>query len=185
MKIVILDRDGVINLDSDDFIKNVHEWIPIDGSIQAIAKLFQAGYRIYVATNQSGLGRGLFSLDDLEAMHNKMRNLVREAGGDIAAIFFCPHTPDDNCACRKPLPGLLEQVRQHAGVELLDTPMIGDSLRDLEAGLAVGCRPVLVKTGKGIKTLQTITESALQILAQLQVYDSLAQAADALLEDNK
>lgn len=183
MKIVILDRDGVINLDSDQYIKNVDEWIAIDGSIEAMAKLSRAGYKVYVATNQSGLGRGLFSLNDLNAMHEKMRTLVYAEGGEIAAIVYCPHTPEDHCACRKPLPGLLEQVQRHAGVDLLNVPMIGDSLRDLEAGQAVGCRPILVKTGKGAKTLKTILESKLPIQAQLQVFDSLAQATDALLEN--
>lgn len=148
-KLVILDRDGVVNLDSDHFIKTPDEWIPIDGSLEAIAVMNQAGYRVVIASNQSGIGRGLFEMSALNAMHEKMYKALTRLGGRVDAIFFCPHTAADGCDCRKPRPGLLEQAAQRLGVELRGVPLVGDSLRDLEAGIAMGCVPHLVLTGKG------------------------------------
>ncbi|CAG9174621.1 D-glycero-beta-D-manno-heptose 1,7-bisphosphate 7-phosphatase [Cupriavidus respiraculi] len=153
-KFVILDRDGVINLDSDHFIKTPDEWIPIAGSLEAIASLNQAGYRVVVASNQSGIGRGLFEMSALNAMHEKMYKALANLGGRVDAIFFCPHTAADGCDCRKPKSGLLEQASERFGIELKDVPIVGDSLRDLEAGVALGCSPHLVLTGKGTRTLQ-------------------------------
>ncbi len=152
MKLVILDRDGVINHDSDDYIKSPDEWIPIDGSPEAIARLSQWGYRVVVATNQSGVGRGLFSMDMLNAIHDKMHRVVSQAGGRIEAIFFCPHTDKDKCACRKPKPGLLQEIALRLRCDLDDVPTIGDSLRDLQAAVTVGAQPLLVLTGKGART---------------------------------
>ncbi len=152
MKLIILDRDGVINHDSDQYIKSPDEWLPIPGSLDAIARLTQWGWRVVVATNQSGVGRGLFEMDTLNAIHEKMMRAVAHAGGRIDAIFFCPHTNVDKCDCRKPRPGLLQQIAQRYNVDLADVPVIGDSLRDLQAAAAVGARPVLVLTGKGPKT---------------------------------
>ncbi|MGO4810449.1 D-glycero-beta-D-manno-heptose 1,7-bisphosphate 7-phosphatase [Cupriavidus sp. 2MCAB6] len=151
-KLVVLDRDGVINLDSDQFIKTPDEWIPIDGSLEAIAALNQAGYRVVIASNQSGIGRGLFEMSALNAMHEKMHKALANLGGRVDAVFFCPHTAADGCDCRKPKAGMLEQLAERFGVELKGVPLVGDSLRDLEAGLAVGCAPHLVLTGKGAKT---------------------------------
>jgi len=148
-KFIILDRDGVINLDSDQFIKSPEEWIPIEGSLEAIAALNQAGYRVIVASNQSGIGRGLFEMSTLNAMHEKMHKLLAGMGGRIDAVFFCPHTAADDCDCRKPRPGMLEQISTRFGVELKGVPVVGDSLRDLQAGVAAGCTPHLVLTGKG------------------------------------
>ncbi len=153
-KFVILDRDGVINLDSDHFIKTPDEWIPIPGSLEAIASLNQAGYRVVIASNQSGIGRGLFEMSALNAMHEKMYKALANLGGRVDAIFFCPHTAADGCDCRKPKSGLLEQASERFGIELKDVPIVGDSLRDLEAGVALGCSPHLVLTGKGTRTLQ-------------------------------
>lgn len=153
-KFVILDRDGVINLDSDHFIKTPDEWIPIAGSLEAIASLNQAGYRVVIASNQSGIGRGLFEMSALNAMHEKMYKALANLGGRVDAIFFCPHTAADGCECRKPKSGLLEQASERFGIELKDVPIVGDSLRDLEAGVALGCSPHLVLTGKGTRTLQ-------------------------------
>lgn len=152
-KLVILDRDGVINLDSDAYIKSPDEWIPIPGSLEAIARLNQAGYRVAVATNQSGIGRGLFDMAALNAMHAKMNRLAASVGGRIDAIFFCPHTSQDHCDCRKPKPGMIKMIAERFEIDPEDTPIVGDSLRDLEAGAALGCRPHLVRTGKGEKTL--------------------------------
>ncbi|AOY91740.1 D-glycero-beta-D-manno-heptose-1,7-bisphosphate 7-phosphatase [Cupriavidus sp. USMAA2-4] len=152
-KFIILDRDGVINLDSDQFIKSPDEWIPIPGSLEAIAALNQAGYRVLVASNQSGIGRGLFEMSTLNAMHEKMHKLLAGLGGRIDAVFFCPHTAADDCDCRKPRPGMLEQISARYGVELKGVPVVGDALRDLQAGVAVGCSPHLVLTGKGRGTL--------------------------------
>jgi D-glycero-D-manno-heptose 1,7-bisphosphate phosphatase len=152
MKLVILDRDGTINQDSDQYIKSPLEWLPIPGSLEAIARLTQGGWRCVVATNQSGLSRGLFDMSTLNAIHAEMHRAVGQAGGRIDAIFFCPHAADSKCECRKPRPGLLREIGSRFNVELEGIPMIGDSLRDLEAASAVGAQPYLVLTGKGKKT---------------------------------
>lgn len=178
MKFVILDRDGVINEDSDNYIKSPAEWIPIDGSAQAIAQLHHAGFTVVVATNQSGVGRGYYSLDTLAAIHRKMEDHVRAAGGEIAAIFFCPHAPEDLCACRKPKPGLLDQINQHFNIDIQGAPVVGDSLRDLESGIARGCKPILVRTGKGRRTL---AKGLPEALADVPVYDSLLDFTEHFL----
>ncbi|HLO64134.1 MAG TPA: D-glycero-beta-D-manno-heptose 1,7-bisphosphate 7-phosphatase [Azonexus sp.] len=151
-KIVILDRDGVINFDSAQFIKSPEEWKPIPGSVEAIAKLKQNGYRVVVATNQSGVGRGLFDMDTLNKIHAKMHKTVVDGGGQIDAIFYCPHAADSKCDCRKPKPGMFKRISETLNVELAGVPAIGDSLRDLQACVALGCQPMLVRTGKGEKT---------------------------------
>jgi D-glycero-D-manno-heptose 1,7-bisphosphate phosphatase len=151
---VILDRDGVINQDSDEFIKSPAEWEPIPGSLEAIAMLNRNGFRIAVITNQSGIARGLFDEAALTAIHAKMLNLTVQAGGQIEVIYYCPHGPDSNCRCRKPLPGLFEQLALEKNIQLNQTFSVGDAYRDLAAGLAAGAKPVLVKTGKGVQTLQ-------------------------------
>ncbi len=151
MKLAILDRDGTINVDSDEFVKSPEEWLPLPGALEAIAKLNHAGWHVVVATNQSGLGRGLFDMEALNAMHAKMFKLLAAAGGKIDAVFFCPHAPDDACHCRKPAPGLYEQIGERFGIDLHGVPTVGDSLRDLQAGVAVGCEPHLVLTGKAAR----------------------------------
>ncbi|HIL92032.1 MAG TPA: D-glycero-beta-D-manno-heptose 1,7-bisphosphate 7-phosphatase [Cycloclasticus sp.] len=151
---IILDRDGVINLDSDAYVKNADEWIPIKSSIDAIALLHQAGHRVFVATNQSGVGRGYFSLETLAAMHEKMLSLVNGAGGQIIDIAFCPHSPEDACDCRKPKSGLLTSLSIKNNIQLEQAIVIGDSLRDLQAAIDVQATPLLVLTGKGKKTQQ-------------------------------
>ena len=152
MKLVILDRDGVINYDSEHFIKSVAEWKALPGSPEAIAKLTQAGYRVVVATNQSGIGRGLFDMDTLNAMHDKVHRAVQAVGGRIDAVFYCPHSADSNCNCRKPKPGMLERIADCFNVDLKGVYAVGDSLRDLEAAVTAGAQPILVLTGKGEKT---------------------------------
>lgn len=152
-KLVILDRDGVINVDSDAFIKTPDEWVPIPGSLEAIARLNHAGYRVAVASNQSGIGRGLFDMATLNAMHLKMHRAAAAVGGRIDAVFFCPHTGEDQCECRKPKPGLLQMIAERFEIDPAVTPVVGDSLRDLQAGAALGFRTHLVLTGKGKKTL--------------------------------
>jgi len=152
MKLVILDRDGVINFDSAQYIKSPEEWRPIPGSLEAIARLTQAGYRVVVATNQSGVGRGLFDMATLNAIHEKMHRAVTQAGGRIEAIFYCPHAADSTCECRKPRPGLLIEIGERFNTPLAQVPAVGDSLRDLEAAAAVSARPMLVLTGKGERT---------------------------------
>ena len=149
MKLVILDRDGTINADSDDFVKSPEEWLPLPGALEAIARLNHAGWHVVVASNQSGLGRGLFDVASLNAMHTKMHKLLAAQGGRVEAVFYCPHTPDDACGCRKPATGLFDQIGERYGVDLKDVPTAGDSLRDLQAGAAAGCEPHLVLTGKG------------------------------------
>lgn len=151
-KLIILDRDGVINQDSDLYIKSPEEWLPVPGSPEAIARLNQWGWRVVVCTNQSGIGRGLFGMDTLNAIHDKMIKTVAHAGGSIDAIFFCPHTNADNCDCRKPKAGMLKEVAARYNLSLAGVPVIGDSLRDLQSALEVGAQPMLVLTGKGKKT---------------------------------
>ena len=152
MKLVILDRDGVINFDSAQFIKTPAEWKPIPGSLEAIARLNQSGYRVVVATNQSGVGRSLFDMDTLNAIHEKMHKALFAAGGRIDAIFYCPHTADSDCGCRKPKAGMFKRISETLNVDLKGVPAIGDSLRDLQACAKAGCLPMLVRTGKGEKT---------------------------------
>lgn len=152
MKLVVLDRDGTINVDSDQHIRSPAQWKPIKGSLQAIARLTQAGWRVVVATNQSGIARGLFDMATLNAIHDTMHRAVHQAGGRIDAVFFCPHAGDADCACRKPRPGMLLEIGKRMNVALESVPMVGDALRDLQAGAAAGARPVLVLTGKGKQT---------------------------------
>lgn len=177
MKVIVLDRDGVINHDSDQFVKSAAEWTPIAGSIDAMVRLAQAGYRLAIATNQSGLGRGLLTLDDLNAMHQRLQERLAESGAYVDAIFFCPHRPEARCACRKPAPGLLLAAQDRFAVAPRDLLVIGDSLRDLEAARAVGAAAVLVLTGKGAGTLAEHRER----LGETPVYRDLAEAADAIL----
>ena len=151
MKLVILDRDGTINSDSDDFVKTPEEWLPLPGALEAIARLSHAGWHVVVASNQSGLGRGLFDVGTLNAMHAKMLKMLALQGGRMDAVFYCPHTAEDNCPCRKPKPGLFEQIGLRFGVPLKGVPTVGDSLRDVLAGAAAGCEPHLVLTGKSEK----------------------------------
>lgn len=176
-RLVIIDRDGVINEDSDAYVKSADEWRPIPGSIEAIARLSQSGYRVCVVSNQSGLARGLFTIDDLNAMHQKLHGLLDRIGGRIEAIFFCPHGPDDGCDCRKPKPGLLLSAAKRLRAELAGTPVIGDSLSDIQAARAVGARPMLVTTGKGARTLQDFAD---QIEPEC-VFPDLAAAVAYLL----
>lgn len=167
---VVLDRDGTINVDSDEFIKSPEEWLPLPGSLEAIALLNKHDYRVVVISNQSGVARGLFDMVTLEAIHAKMRQMVAAAGGNIEAIYFCPHGPDDHCSCRKPKPGLFEVFARDKQVDLKEVFAIGDSLRDIEASLAAGAKPVLVKTGKGEKTLLKHPELNLPVFHNL--YDA-------------
>jgi D-glycero-D-manno-heptose 1,7-bisphosphate phosphatase len=172
VKLVILDRDGVINFDSDQYIKSPAEWRPIPGSIEAIARLNQHGFRVAVATNQSGIGRGLFDMATLNAINDKMMEMVFRHGGRIDALFFCPHTAIEDCACRKPRTGMLEEIAARFHTELKGVPCVGDSLKDLQAASAVGAQPVLVLTGKG---KQTREEAGLP--PKTLVFDDLAAAS--------
>lgn len=177
MKLLILDRDGVINHDSDAYIKSVEEWLPLPGSIEAIAQLSKAGWTVAVATNQSGIARGYYDLAVLEAMHEHLRELVAEQGGEVGLIVYCPHGPDDGCDCRKPKPGMLKVIAEHYAVPLAGVWFVGDSLGDLEAAKAVDCQPVLVKTGKGEKTLgKTLPVDTL-------IFDDLAAIAAELIHN--
>ncbi len=179
MPLIILDRDGVINKDSDDFIKSPQEFIPLSGSLEAIARFNAAGYCVVVATNQSGVARGLFDVQMLDAIHHKLEKLLAAVGGHLEGIFYCPHAPDADCNCRKPKPGLLQQISRTFGTELNGVPVIGDSLRDLQSAQAVGATPILVRTGKGERSLAQLAEEP--DLANVPVFDDLAEATDALL----
>lgn len=176
MKLIVLDRDGVINHDSDAYIKTVDEWQPLPGAITAMARLYQAGWTVAVATNQSGLARGYYDEAELHAMHDKMRALLAEQQAEIGLIAFCPHGPDDGCDCRKPNTGLLLQIAEHYGVDLDGVWFVGDSLRDLQAAVTVGAQPVLVKTGKGQDTARK------ELPPSTLVFADLAAVADALLQ---
>src|SRR3989338_11429736 len=159
--LIILDRDGVINFESDAYIKSPEEWIPIPGSIDAIAKLTKAGYKIVIATNQAGVGRGLYTLDTLQKIHDKMLTLIENAGGKIEKIYVCPHHPDEHCHCRKPKPGLMHRAQEKYGVDFSNTFFIGDTATDVQTALAVGCKPLLVLTGKaGAKAFAEDKEAA-------------------------
>jgi len=173
MKFVILDRDGTINQDSDQYIKSPEEWKPIKGSMEAIARLTQAGYRLVVATNQSGIARGLFDMTTLNAIHDAMHRAVVQAGGRIDAIFFCPHAADSECDCRKPKPGMLLEIGRRFNVPLEEVHMVGDAARDLQAAATAGAKPVLVLTGKGKKT-----QAAGDLPQGTLVFDDLAAFAE-------
>lgn len=175
MKLVILDRDGVINQDSPEFVKSPEEWIALPGSLRAIAQLNQAGWRVVVASNQSGLGRKLFSMASLNAMHTKLRRELAREGGQIDSFFICPHHPDDGCLCRKPLPGLLHSISRRYDVPLTGVPAIGDSLRDVQAAVMAGARPILVRTGNGRKA-----EKSPDLPPGTEVLDDLAAVAQYL-----
>jgi len=181
MAIIVLDRDGVINFDSDNYIKTVDEWRPIPGAIEAMAKLSQAGHTLFIATNQSGIGRGYYDVGTLRAMHKKMLALLAEEGGEVAGIYYCPHHPDDSCHCRKPLPGMLDDIIEQHKVSLETSFFVGDSLRDLEAGFERGCQPILVKTGKGQKTIDAGLPAT---LSHTLVFSDLASFADHLLANS-
>lgn len=175
MSLVILDRDGVINEDSDQFIRSVADWQAVPGSLEAIARLNQAGFEVVVFTNQSGVARGYFDAAMLEQIHQHMLAQLAAVGGRLQGIYHCPHGPDDGCDCRKPQPGLLHQIEKDLGRDLRGVPVIGDSLRDLEAAVAVGAQPLLVKTGKGLRTLQQ------PLPPNTTIFADLAAAVDHLL----
>ncbi len=179
MKLVILDRDGTINQDSDEYVKSADEWTPLPGALEAIARLNHAGWHVVVASNQSGLGRGLFDVSAFNEIHAKMHKLLAAVGGRIDAVFYCPHGPDEGCRCRKPEPGLFEQIGERYGLDLHGVPAVGDTARDMVAGMAVGCEPHLVLTGKaeayrGRSLPDTFPPAT-------QVHDDLGAFADFLI----
>ena len=176
MALIILDRDGVINEDSDDYIKSPAEWQPIVGSLEAIAKLSQNGYKIVVVTNQSGLGRNLFTIEALNAIHMKMNTHLAQFGGVIDALFFCPHIPEDNCNCRKPKPGLYNDISERLRVSLNKVFCVGDKMTDIQAIQSAGGKPVLVRTGQG----QSEIDQGL-VPEGIPVYCDLAQFVDEIL----
>lgn len=179
MKLVVLDRDGVINFDSVHFIKSTNEWIPIPGSLEAIALLNQSGYRVAIATNQSGISRGLFDMVTLNAIHDKMHKALGQLGGRVDAMFYCPHSAEDNCACRKPKPGMMEEIGKRFSQDMKGVPIVGDALRDLQAGAVLGMQPILVRTGKGEETLAAggLPEGTL-------VFADLAEAVQHIIAKN-
>ena len=178
MKLIILDRDGVINQDRDDFVKSANEWVPLPGSMDAVAFLSEAGYTVAVATNQSGIGRGLFTMQELTEMHNKMHKMVQQAGGVIDGVWFCPHTAAADCGCRKPKSGMVLDILDRFNAKAENTYMVGDSLRDLQAVAGAGGKPVLVLTGKGKKTL---AEHAAELPEGTQVFDDLMAFSQYLM----
>jgi len=182
MKLIILDRDGVINEDSDDYIKSPDEWVPIPGSLDAIARLNHAGYNVAVASNQSGIARGYFSLETFAAMNVKMSEMLSHSGGRIDGMFFCPHGPDDGCDCRKPKPGLLTEIGNRFQTSLTNVMFVGDNINDIKAARAAGARPVLVRTGKGEQTAKMIAANNPD---NVPVYDDLADFVNTLLDGER
>jgi len=178
-RLVILDRDGVINRESEAFVKSPAEWLPIDGSIDAIARLSGAGFVVAVATNQSGIARRLLDVPALDAIHDKLRAAVRAAGGDLGRIVYCPHLPEDDCDCRKPRPGLLRRLSRAYGVPLDNVPVVGDSERDIDAALAVGARPVLVLSGNGARTRAAFDAAGREV----ETWRDLAEFAERLVAE--
>jgi D-glycero-D-manno-heptose 1,7-bisphosphate phosphatase len=181
IKLIILDRDGTINEDRDDYVKSPDEWVPIPGALEAIARLNHAGWHTVIATNQSGLGRGTFDMATLNAMHTKMNQMLAKQGGRIDAVFFCPHAPEETCTCRKPLPGLFEQIGERFGVSLDDVPVVGDTVRDLQAGVAVGCQPHLVRTGKGARLDAAQLEALCALVPGTVVHADLTAFAEHII----
>lgn len=181
MKLIVLDRDGVINHDSDDYIKSQEEWLPIDGSLEAIARLNHGGYTVVIASNQSGLARGYFNIETLSLMHKKMQEMLAKVGGQIDAIFYCPHAPNDACDCRKPKPGMLLEIGQRFNVPLKDVIFIGDSISDIKAASNASAKAMLVRTGKGLKA-EKILQSECKNSLSVPVYDDLSAAVTAILQ---
>jgi D-glycero-D-manno-heptose 1,7-bisphosphate phosphatase len=181
MKLVILDRDGVINQDSDEYIKSPEEWLPLPGALEAIARLNQAGFRVAVATNQSGVGRGLYDMATLNAMHEKMHKAANRVGARIDAVFYCPHLEHVDCVCRKPKPGMLIDIGARFNVDLKNVSMVGDTATDMQAAVAAGATPLLVKTGKGERTLVAAKTGEKPLPDGVQVFDNLAAAAQHLI----
>lgn len=191
MKLIILDRDGVINYDRDDYVKSADECIAIEGSVDAIVRLSKAGFTVVVATNQAGLAKGMFELEDLEGIHDKITRLVEDQGGELGGIFYCPHHPEDNCKCRKPKTGLLDAIEAEFNTSVESCYFIGDSLRDLQAAIQKACKPVLVLTGNGVRTHTQLMVPGLQTVVpmvdidQVQVFESLAAAATFVINESK
>lgn len=185
MRLVILDRDGVINQDSTEYIKTPEQWVPIPGSLEAIARLCRAEYRVVIVTNQSGVGRGLFSLDTMNKINMRMFELMRQKGGEIDALMFCPHAPEFGCECRKPKPGMFLDLAHRLKLNLTGIPAVGDSMRDLDAAIAAGAQPVLVRSGNGMDTLQAIQQSDDPQYKEIPVYDDLASFVDHHMLDNE
>lgn len=184
MKLVILDRDGVINQDSANFIKSPNEWVPIPGSLEAIALLNQSGFRVAVATNQSGISRGLFDMTTLNSIHDRMHRELAQFGGRIDAIFYCPHAADEHCHCRKPDTGMIEEIGNRFSIELQGVPAVGDALRDLQAFASAGCQPILVQTGKGEATLAAaLADKAKSLPENTWICADLAEAVQRVLDE--
>ena len=170
---MLLDRDGVINRDSPDYVKDPEEWIPIEGSLEAIAKLYKAGWRMFVVSNQSVIGRGLARVDTVAKIHAKMQRLLASHGGQIDALFFCPHHPNDRCRCRKPRTGLFEDIANRTNIDLKQVPYVGDTMKDITAAKTIGAKAILVRSGQG-----AATEAGSKLPKSVLVFDSLAEVAD-------
>jgi D-glycero-D-manno-heptose 1,7-bisphosphate phosphatase len=183
MKLVILDRDGVINQDSANFIKNPNEWIALPSSLEAIALLNQSGFRVAIATNQSGIARGLFDMATLNSIHDKMHRALAQVGGRIDALFYCPHSADDNCTCRKPKTGMIEDIGRRFSVDLNEVFGVGDALRDLQAFADAGCKPILVRTGKGEETLANAKLPNQSLPPNTLVFANLDEAAQHIIAE--
>ena len=180
-RLVILDRDGVINSDDKGYVKSPDEWQPIPGSLEAIAAMQVSGLKLAVATNQSGIARNFYTEQDLMAIHNKMEQLLEQLGAKIDVIAFCPHGPDDGCTCRKPKPGMLRQISRDLGIAADESIFIGDSLKDIEAAIAHGCRPILVQTGNGLHTAELLKQQQLKV--EVEIFADLASASEYILSD--
>ncbi|HEX6723236.1 MAG TPA: D-glycero-beta-D-manno-heptose 1,7-bisphosphate 7-phosphatase [Burkholderiaceae bacterium] len=181
-RLVILGRDGILNAYREDHVKAPDEWQPLPGALEAVARLNHAGWHTVVATNQAGIGRGMIDMASINAVHQHMMQRLHEVGGRLDAVFFCPHTPEDDCECRKPKPGLMKQIAQRYGIELRTVPMVADTLRDLQAARAAGCEPHLVRTGRAAALTDRQVVEIVQQVPTTEVHDSLGDFVDFLLE---
>jgi D-glycero-D-manno-heptose 1,7-bisphosphate phosphatase len=182
LRLVILGRDGILNVYREDHVKSPDEWEPIPNALEAVARLNHAGWHTVVATNQAGIGRGMIDMSSINAVHQRMMQRLAEVGGRLDAVFFCPHTPEDNCDCRKPKPGLMKQIAQRYGIELRTVPMVADTLRDLLAARAAGCEPHLVRTGRAAALTDAQVVEMVQQVPMTEVHDDLSDFVDFILE---
>jgi D-glycero-D-manno-heptose 1,7-bisphosphate phosphatase len=181
-KLIILGRDGILNVFRDDHVKDPAEWTPVPGALEAVAQLNQEGWHVVIATNQSGIGRGMIDIASFNAVHARMMELLAAQGGRIDAVFFCPHAPEDGCDCRKPLPGLMLRVAERYGVRLADVPMVGDTARDLQAAVAAGCEPHLVLTGRAAGLSEADLQTLLHDAPGTKVHPTLGAFAEFIIQ---
>ena len=181
MKLIILGRDGILNEYRDDHVKAPAEWVPIPGALEAVSRLNHAGWHAVVATNQAGIGRGMIDMASVNLIHAHMNKLMQAQGARLDAVFFCPHTPEEQCDCRKPLPGMMLEIGERYGVDLDHVPVAADTLRDLQAAHAAGCEPHLVRTGRAAQLDDAVVEQWCKQVPGVRVHADLSAMAEQLI----